>query len=489
MQDILAGTYKEIAEYIQGSEGQCVLILGPELSVDQKGISFKSYFRKIAEDRGNGIFSYFEKDNLFSFSDELSIKNTRRLVKDFYRNSGDQALLELIARIRFPLIINVCPDISLNKVYERCKIPFSPGYFSKDSKPKFKDLPYPTKALPVIYNIFGTVEPDSTLILNHSKLYETIQYLLPENSLPENIENFLNQASAFILLGLKFDTWYYQLICHKLKLKEYNKTKTNLSTSHSQDTESVSVILRQHFGIDFSLDNPTQSIERLIAECAGDKEALRDEEELGKEKAFGSFSLFVSYAWRDKDAPAGVSRETVVDWAQRHSRLAGIPSLLFFRDHDDLKFGDSIDSFMTRIGKGKTVLRVISDKYLRSRYCMTEALRIDKYRDDEKRVFTIIWDDADLEHELVYRDFWRDKCQGILEDIDKKLDNDDYDHSVHIYRFMPRFINELKDCICLRTGSKDLIPDPATGKIGVVESRKEEFDAFIDAIIGKTTAK
>ena len=63
----------------------------------------------MAAEKNNGIFTYFENENLFSFNDEAALKNTRRLVREFYKNSGDKGLLEMIARIRFPLIINVCP--------------------------------------------------------------------------------------------------------------------------------------------------------------------------------------------------------------------------------------------------------------------------------------------------------------------------------------------------------------------------------------------
>lgn len=479
MAENLDSAYREMADYIQAKDGQCALILGPELSVDQKGIGYKNCFTKMAADKGSGIFAYFEEDNLFSFNDEAALKNTRRHVKEFYINSGDAALLEMIARIKFPLIINVCPDLSLNKIYEERNIPFVSGYFSKDSKPKFKDLPFPAKGLPVIYNIFGSIDVDTSLILNHSKLYETIQYLLPDNSLPENIEAFLNQASGFILLGLKFDSWYYQLVCHKLKLREYNKSKTNLSASSYTDNDSVSVVMRKNFEIDFTIDNPMQAMERLIKECSDNKESLRNLESMG------AHSLYVSYAWKDRDALSGITRETMVDWAEKFSALKETKSLLFLRDHNDLRFGDSIDSFMTRIGKGKIVLRVISDKYLRSRYCMTEALRMDKYNDTDKRIITVIWEDTDLEKEIKYRDYWKEKCQKILEDIEKKLDNNNYDHSVEIYRFLPKFINSLKDEITLRIGPQDFVIDNATGKIEVTEARREEFSGFINAIIDK----
>lgn len=478
MSDNITIAYQEIAEYIQSKDGKCVLILGPGLSVSQEGISYKPYFRKIASDQNNGTFTYFENENLFTFNEEAILKNTRRLVKEFYKTSGDPGLLEMIARIRFPLIINVCPDLALNKIYGDLGIDFSAAYFSKDSGPKFKNIEYPSKEKPVIYNIFGSIDTDTSLILNHSKLYETIQYLLPENSLPENIETFLKQSSGFLLLGMKFDSWYYQLICHKLKLKDYSSPKINLSASCSIDTDSLSVIMRKNFEIDFTNDNPMQAVERLIKECKNNPDALRDIEGLG------AHSLFVSYAWKDKDM-IGVNRETFIDWSEKFSELSQVKSLRFFRDHNDLKFGDSIDSFMTRIGKGKILIRVISDKYLKSRYCMTEALRMDKYRDDERRILTVVWEDINLENEIMYREYWREKCQSILENIEKKLDNDNYDHAVDIYRFLPRFINGLKDEINLRIGKNDFTINDQTGEIEIINKRKEEFEQFVNSIIGK----
>ena len=477
MPDNITTDYKEIAEYIQNKESKCVLILGPDLSVNQDGVSYRSYFREITSDKNNGIFTYFENENLFAFNDEGALKNTRRLVKEFYKTSGDPGLFEMIARIRFPLIINVCPDRALNKTYEAMGINFSSAYFSKDSGPKFKELQYPSKENPVIFNIFGSVDTDTSLILNHNKLYETIQYLLPDNSLPESIETFLKQASGFLLLGMKFESWQYQLICHKLKLKDINSPKINLSASYSNDTDTVSVIARKNFEIDFTNDNPMQAIGRLINECNNNPEALRDIQSLG------AYSLFVSYAWKDKDAGEEISRETFVDWAQNFSGLSQLKSLRFYRDHKDLKFGDSIDSFMTRIGKGKILIRVISDKYLRSRYCMTEALRMDRYRDDDQRIFTVIWEDALLEDEIKYRDYWKERCQSILENIEKKLDNDNYDYAVDIYRFLPQFINRLKDEISLRAGHNDF--SIADGKIDINDHMKKEFEQFIAGIIEK----
>jgi len=132
MADDLLNIYSRIAEYLTAPKGICTLILGPDLAVNQDGVSYKAYFRKLADDDKKGVFKYFENENLFSFTDEVGAISTRSQVKRFYNDCGDKVLLEMIARVRFPLIINVSPDTALNTVYNDKGIQFKEGYFSED---------------------------------------------------------------------------------------------------------------------------------------------------------------------------------------------------------------------------------------------------------------------------------------------------------------------------------------------------------------------
>src|SRR4051794_10761124 len=170
--------YNKITSNIVAELGQCVLLLGPELSVDNDGNYYKSYFKQLEKDEKSFITNYFSSENLFSFVDEYGSDKITERVKNFYDNVGDKVLLEMISRIQFPLIINVCPDKALNKVYTQKAITFEEGFFSKDSKLLYNGLPLPSKKLPVVYNIFGSIDNDQSLILTHAKLYETIEHLL-----------------------------------------------------------------------------------------------------------------------------------------------------------------------------------------------------------------------------------------------------------------------------------------------------------------------
>jgi internalin A len=89
-----------------------------------------------------------------------------------------------------------------------------------------------------------------------------------------------------------------------------------------------------------------------------------------------SLEYYVSYAWGD-DTTEGREREAVVDrlCAEAEAR----DSKRIIRDKTEMKVGDRISTFMDRIGKGAVNGRVcilLSDKYLKSPFCMHELFDV-----------------------------------------------------------------------------------------------------------------
>jgi internalin A len=82
---------------------------------------------------------------------------------------------------------------------------------------------------------------------------------------------------------------------------------------------------------------------------------------------------YVSYAWGDDRTAEGRTRKAVVDKLCAAAKQRGIQIL---RDKDVLKLGESISAFMRRIGTGDRIFVVLSDKYLRSPFCMFELSEI-----------------------------------------------------------------------------------------------------------------
>jgi hypothetical protein len=120
--------------------------------------------------------------------------------------------------------------------------------------------------------------------------------------------------------------------------------------------------------------------------------------------------VFVSYAW-------GGESDAMVD--RLHNALAG-QSIELIRDREAIGYRESIRAFMQRIGRGKCIILVISDQYLRSANCMFELVEIDKAKDLRNRIFPIVLSDAaiyDASSRLDYIKYWEEKTRILDQKI------------------------------------------------------------------------
>jgi hypothetical protein len=262
----------------------------------------------------------------------------------------------------------------------------------------------------------------------------------------------------------------------------YNKdeTNTNISSPNIIENENVSIIMRKSFDMKFTAENPMQCIHNVIAYCEKESSGSMREKNTN-----GSYSTFISYARNDQ---TNENRENIVNLIEQKFTALNQDGLFqLFRDRNDLKFGDSIDSFMTHIGIGKIVIRVISHKYLTSIYCMVEACRMTKYNDKDKRIQTIVMNDANIDADdsiKKYKEYWFNECQTILEDP-TKLNNGNYDDYVMVYRNIDQIIYNIKDQVYLALDYADVTQTPGASQITIAESKKFDFDAFMNEVFTK----
>ncbi|CAI9404881.1 hypothetical protein ANOBCDAF_04707 [Pleomorphomonas sp. T1.2MG-36] len=83
-------------------------------------------------------------------------------------------------------------------------------------------------------------------------------------------------------------------------------------------------------------------------------------------------TYYVSYAWNDKTDPSE-NLEEVVDGLCAEATKRGIH---VHRDKDDIKLNGRISEFMARLARGDRIVVILSDRYLKSRACMTELYEI-----------------------------------------------------------------------------------------------------------------
>ncbi|RYZ21849.1 MAG: TIR domain-containing protein [Chitinophagaceae bacterium] len=424
--------------------GRCVLFLGPELLVDKEGRYYKAFFKELARNNEDK-FRYFPKENLFAVSGAFPHLNRRALVdqiNSFYKEAGDEIMLNLIAQIPFSLIINVAPDMGINEVFRNNGYRFHEAHFPDATK---AGLPPSASSEPIIYNIFGCAGDPRSLILTHDDLFKSVKALMQKDSLPAAIYNALQNADSFLFLGLQFETWYYQLL---LSILEIDKSPSvRIGAPYYGDSDTVSV-MNSYFQISFTDNKPLRIIQDIYDQLAARGGQLRAPVAEPPQTA-----AYFSYAWKDGQDQ---HREVFVD--HLYNDLANGAGVRIFRDRNVLTIQDSIESFMNRIGRGKAVIIVVSDKYLRSEYCMYEAWQIYKNDNFKDRVFIAVLPDVDRSQEGIdgYIKYWIDRKDKLgaaisgqyrdnvvaIEDMVARSRN-----IMYIYLFVGQFLRIINDTI------------------------------------------
>lgn len=116
--------------------------------------------------------------------------------------------------------------------------------------------------------------------------------------------------------------------------------------------------------------------------------------------------VFVSYAWTEES-------NAIVD---RLQKALGESDIRLVRDREEVRYKDSIREFMRRIGQGKCVVVVISEKYLKSEYCMFELLEVLHSGQFRERIFPIVLPDANLYDAIEpvrYAGYWEERIQKL----------------------------------------------------------------------------
>ncbi len=136
--------------------------------------------------------------------------------------------------------------------------------------------------------------------------------------------------------------------------------------------------------------------------------------------------IFISYAWNGES-------EKIVNEMDQAFQKRGV---VIVRDKRVLGYKGSIKEFMERIGRGKGVVVVLSDKYLKSKNCMFELIQIAENKQFKDRIFPVVLSDADIYDpvkRIEYIKYWEAKkreldaamksvssenLQGIRDDMD-----------------------------------------------------------------------
>jgi len=222
---------------------KCILFIGPEISVDEKDKSLhREFFNQLAQ--GFPDMEYIENEGFYSpQSDEIISAFALEYYKsDFLmQNKIGRNLLEDFAQIPFNLIVSLCPDDTMHRIYDDFAIDHN--FISYNGT--IQEMNTDDDETPVIYNILGNAAADGKYIYTHENFYKYLKKVV----VPPEIKKKIQDANHFLFIGFDFEKWYNRLLLFILDLEPPKKIENRLLVGPKKFQVDVEKFIEEQFSI------------------------------------------------------------------------------------------------------------------------------------------------------------------------------------------------------------------------------------------------
>lgn len=188
---------------------KCVLVLGDEFEIEEgktlKNILFKE-------------LPYLQEDNFLHFGKLNDKTNACDIIEEELEEIKTPSIYKKLAQIPFHTIISLSFDSLIEKSFVEQKFDYVFDFYFK--KQASSELDTPNKVKPLIYNLFGDIKKDESVIISKDDVFDFLFSILGSYKLPRAITEQLQKATNVIFLGCKYNTWQTELIMKLLDFKE-----------------------------------------------------------------------------------------------------------------------------------------------------------------------------------------------------------------------------------------------------------------------------
>ena len=265
MKEIQEINWRAIVSKIK--KNKCVLILGPDIYLSKTGKTHhKEFLKTLNIEENKDIQKYYKDDNLFLFNVPAGKAFTCDKIEDYYKKAESCDSLNQLVKIPFHLILNITPDKILKKVFESEE--FQHQFYFHKKTPEEHKINNPSQNMPLIYNLFGCIDDEESLILTHNDLFDYFKSLFEQKSMPKKLrETLKNKATnCYIFLGVPFDKWYLQLLLRELEIHLHPEDFIRYASNNFLSGETK-IFCNEQFTIQFIDHNIPEFVDTLFQHC------------------------------------------------------------------------------------------------------------------------------------------------------------------------------------------------------------------------------
>jgi len=240
---------------------QSVLFLGPDVQLIANEQNFHSAVCQHLLNQKNLKIKHFDPvEQFFFFDDEISRLMACTEIRTFYEQHFDLSLYEKIALLPFPVVATLNPDMYLKKAFDKLGLAHQFAYYKQRDTSHIKP---PELDLPLIYNLFGSIESDESLMLTYDDLFDFVERLMQVKSIPKEFNEVVRAAQNIIFLGFRFNHWLMQILLRYLN-PERKKYQIALQ---QDDTHSTSLFFLDQFKLQFYPLKTNDFVQQLYDKC------------------------------------------------------------------------------------------------------------------------------------------------------------------------------------------------------------------------------
>ena len=316
-QDLRNINWASLAQAISNDE--CILVLGPNIATiehDGKQITLQqllsNYLSKEllkinpnAPILSNSDLAYIAKQLEDALLPNCNFKEGRararlgELIQTFYEqyDFSQFSVYGALAKLPFRFVLNTNPDQFLLDAYldENKFSAVSEFYHYRNPSHNnniITNQEFITPDAPLIFNLFGSVDDASSLIITESDRLTFLDTILQQENkagIPNNIameftsSKEKNFEKTFTFLGFDFNQWHLRLIMHIIN--RFQKQKETYALQNPQSlSQLTSFFYKRNFEVNFIDFSPQQFAVTFLEKIQGQKES--SVEESPKLKAF-----------------------------------------------------------------------------------------------------------------------------------------------------------------------------------------------------------
>jgi len=331
--------------------GQCVLMLGPEVSAapaetDGAAIVSRNH-ESFAETLMQRLADELEEDGRRVIGDSIAAvaqqyedasgfgTNALRALAEKFYNSGalaPSALHRGLASLPFGLIVTTShDDLMLRALKDEGKSPLAYRYHLRGDRrdnPEF--VLSGSASTPIVYHLFGTAREPGSLVLSENDLLDFLIAIVSERPpLPNSLSRALKRSGqSFLFVGFGISQWYLRVLMKVLvRSLELHRTASTIAAESlrgltESDRERTILFYQRGTRIEVEDADVSEFLTELAQRLAAEGGVVAEPPPLGPRPR-----VFISYAREDGALASrlfeGLDRSRFEPWLDQDALIGG----------------------------------------------------------------------------------------------------------------------------------------------------------------------